>query len=219
MVLGLLSASVPLDSQSCALLDHAAQSCGILPNTNAAHFTIVEGICIPRAKCQSANSEWIECISNELLLIGDALRNNPTITIESLHYVPSLGDKRTVLVVANVPSAFDAELTINILEHCALPQFPLHIVVGTCSTDAVEGALASASEKLVGLTLSLNVSLLAVLAPPWDETRIVDCCHCPNSNAREETNGRDILQESMTSAVWVANEVNRVLYERSVSPS
>ena len=166
--LGLLSASVPLDAQSFVIFDHTSKSCGVISNTNTAHLTLVDGYMVSWGNNEYSN--WLQ------FTLRMALHNNPSVITNSLHTVPRLSNAQTLLVVADVSASFNKNAAKRLVQKCALPQFPLHLAVGTCSSDA-DDTLALAPKQLVGLKLNVDVTFLSILAPSLDQTIRPDIIH------------------------------------------
>jgi len=159
--LGLLSVAAPLKGLSVRLMSDTARSCGIFSNTAVAHITVVEGYQVPSSgKHDKEYPAWFESFLRMLEAIRLALRVDPTATITSLNAVPRISDRDSMLVVAD-----KAAEKLRTDRHCILPQFSLHVAVGACSANKIDSLMELARQRLVGLTLFVDGSMLSVLAP------------------------------------------------------
>mmetsp|Transcript_29168 Transcript_29168/g.63297 ORF Transcript_29168/g.63297 Transcript_29168/m.63297 type:complete len:550 (+) Transcript_29168:131-1780(+) len=167
--LGLLSVAAPLKGLSVRLMSDTARSCGIFSNTAVAHITVVEGYQVPSSgKHDKEYPAWFESFLRMLEAIRLALRVDPTATITSLNCVPRISDRDSMLVVADVTLSSSADKAAEKLRtdrHCILPQFSLHVAVGACSANKIDSLMELARQRLVGLTLFVDGSMLSVLAP------------------------------------------------------
>lgn len=215
--LGLLSVAAPLDASSFVSMTDAARSCGVFSNTTTAHLTFVEGYRLARDEEEYLG--WFDRFLSALKAIRIALYVNPSVRITSLHTVPRSSDQGSRLIVANAAlsssSANDAAQKLRMDSRCILPQFSLHIAVGACSSKKVDDALALASRRLVGLTLSIDGSQLLVLAPSLDEKivpgRTIGRLDDAEERAKRLETNMEKFGVAITAAQGSADKLNRAL--------
>jgi len=194
--------SAPLDFDSFCSINLLASSFGIVSNASVFQLTFVEGLRIP-GRSNKDHTGWLESHLTAIKALGTELFTDPSVTIKSLHTMPTANDEETLLVVADVFLAACAngavQKMLSTLNFFALPQFPLHIVIGACQTKYASDILARANRQFIGLSFEVDASSLSVLPPPLDESE-EECAKDKRSHSTETMNNLNkALMESAGS--------------------
>lgn len=151
--LSLLSATAQLDTASTALVERIRTTAGITSNTSHAHVTLVEGLSTPVPP-------------RELRNLHDALVACPGAVVIGAHCVKTR-TKGSMLVVLQLalqsPQLAAAAAVLADHPTCRLPQWPLHIALGTAHTTTARDTAAHLAASYRGTFLHLATDRMALL--------------------------------------------------------
>lgn len=140
MLENLWSLLVPIHTISALLTNQVLKAAGVVSNKGCLHLTLLEGV--PEDQCFDLKTTIL------------ALWKHPTLTMDSIQALPTIDESKKLVVVS---VTFSSPKLRSSLAHTQthLPQWPLHVALGTISTESLATATQELENQLVGKNLSI----------------------------------------------------------------
>ncbi len=148
----LLSAVAMFDAPSTEFLLRTRQVAGVATNTAHVHITLVDGLRAPVP-------ELLQQLYNALLV-------HPTFKVSRVYYVDTKQKDKKLVCLEVEPMNVSVKNALSSLSSspvCVLPQWQLHVALGTCSSSLAKDVIGKI--PVTGTTVRVALETLALLAP------------------------------------------------------